>query len=275
MIRSGLRDHVTNGRFTAIDLGVYMYLHMIAKWGTGIAYTNAVAIGNVLDTPTTTINGSLARLRERGYIQYPKGDGKRGSYFIYIMKYRPTVGMLKGWELSDFNAVDLSEVIYSNPNGQRVLTMWKPCAGRAEHVLMTCAGRVLTVRIQEEQAGEKIAQAGTKINKTGKRAGRVSELVSEAGAKLRKPDPNEVPPMSDDLREFLGGGDLCGCGQPVYEGWSTCPDCAHPKCKKCGVDINAYDYDDLCPQCMGKEVCAHGKPLGRGGRCACPIFKME
>jgi hypothetical protein len=188
MVRAGIREHVANRQFTAIDLGVYMYLHMIAKWSCGIAYTNAVAIGNVLDTPTTTINGSLARLRERGYIQYPRGTGHRGSYFIYIMKYRPTVDVLRGWELSDFNAADLSQVIYAKPNGQRVLTVWKPCAQRADHVLMTCAGRVLAVRIQEGHKTGQDGQDGTKTSnaclparkaKTGELPARVAFEVEE------------------------------------------------------------------------------------------------
>lgn len=283
MIRSGIREHIDGGRFLGFDLGVYLYLHAISSWKTGIAYTCAKAIGEKLEVPARSVNNSLYRMRERGYINYPKGDGSRGLYCVYIHKARPTVGALRGYELDAFWDNDFQEILYRKADGGCAVAAWKPRCEGAEVALMRRGDGVLVARIQDGKdgkAGQDVARRAS--SSTAKK--RVSELVSEAKRNSNPAKP-EVPCLSCGASHDTTYGDLCAdcydremslcdCGQPSMGGTGICPDCGHPKCKKCGVDINAYDCDDLCPQCKGKETCAHGKPLEHG-RCACPAFETE
>ena len=137
MIRNGLREHIAGGRFNTVDLAVYLFLHAFARSSCGLCYTNAVAIGNQLDTPIATIKGSLHRLRETHYVNYPTGNGKRGSYLIAIHKHRPTHGVLTGYELDAFANSELDRFTYINPAGDSLDAVLKPSADRPETVLMT------------------------------------------------------------------------------------------------------------------------------------------
>jgi hypothetical protein len=163
-IRSGLKEHILGGRFVGCDLGVYAYLLISANWQTGIAYTCASAIGKHLEIPTTSINNSLYRMRERGFINYPKGDGSRGLYAVYIHKARPTVGVLRGYKLDAFAHIPLERIHYRQPDGGTTVAVWKPCAEGAEVRLMSCGSRALVVRIQDV----KDVPEGSKTTKTSK-----------------------------------------------------------------------------------------------------------
>ncbi|GEM_PF-6036888 len=148
-LRNGLLEHINAGCFIGYDLSVYVYLHYIAKWQTGIAYTCASAIGEHQKIPTTSVNNSLHRLRERGYINYPKGKGKHGLYLIAINKAVPTAGVLTGYRLDAFSDNNLESFTYTSPNGDRAEAVLKRCGDRAETVLMRCGDGVLTVRIPD------------------------------------------------------------------------------------------------------------------------------
>lgn len=112
-IRNGIREHIDSGCFSATDLGVYFYLQAHVNWATGICYTNAVTMALKLDeTPVRSVQRSFAKLRERGYINYPeKYHG--GSYPVLINKFRPTNGLLLGAELDAFKSKDFEQVIYT------------------------------------------------------------------------------------------------------------------------------------------------------------------
>jgi hypothetical protein len=92
--RTGLREHIDTQRFVGYDAGIYLYLHMHARWTAGICYTCAPVIKDKLGIPLSSVQDSLYRMRDRKYINYPKGDGRRTSYAVLIHKARPTVGML-------------------------------------------------------------------------------------------------------------------------------------------------------------------------------------
>jgi hypothetical protein len=149
-LRAGLREHITGGRFQGYDLGIYVHLHFFASWRTGICFTNAVAIGNELDIPVRSVNNSLARLKERGYINFRKGDGRHGSYPIYIHKHRPTVGALKGYELNAFASNNKETVLYISPDGHGVEAAWKKRGDGADEALMRHGDGVLVARIEED-----------------------------------------------------------------------------------------------------------------------------
>ncbi len=105
-LRFGIGEHINDRRFVGYDFGIYCYLHIRARWATGICYTNAVAIAGELTIPLTSVQESLQRMRERKYINYSKGDGSRGLYTVLIHKARPTVGVLYGYELDAFSGSD-------------------------------------------------------------------------------------------------------------------------------------------------------------------------
>ena len=104
-IRNGLREHLKAGKFTPDDLGVWTYLQMACNYATGIYVGTSTGIaygfGDAGDkTLIDRIQRSLARLRKGGYINYPKGSGKRKAYPILLDKFEPTYGEQSGMRLN-------------------------------------------------------------------------------------------------------------------------------------------------------------------------------
>jgi hypothetical protein len=118
-IRNGLREHIQEGKIPPFDLGVYTAIHLLANWSTGICQACALSIAFFFGSPSwkTRIQKSLRRLRDRGYIQYPKGGGMRGAYPILIHKYEVTVGERKGTRLNAWKHGDLVKPEYESWNG--------------------------------------------------------------------------------------------------------------------------------------------------------------
>jgi len=110
------------------DLGIYAFLHLHADWATGI-YTGCalgIAIGFGDSRIKEQIQKSLRRLKDRKYINYRNGDGRRGAYSILINKYEPRIGELSGTRLNAGNTVS-----YVNPNMKRgtVKERWSNTGG--------------------------------------------------------------------------------------------------------------------------------------------------
>ncbi len=119
-IRNGLLDHIRAGKLCPFDLGVYVFMHLQAEWSTGIYYGCAFGIAHGFNDPNLKehIQKALRRLRDRQYINYPKGDGKRGSYPILIHKYQVTVGELSGKRLNAWKHGELCQPEYEQQNGR-------------------------------------------------------------------------------------------------------------------------------------------------------------
>src|SRR5438128_198506 len=88
-IRNGLKDHIEAAQFTPVDLGVYLFLHLYAQWDSCICWTSAAGIASTFDhdkikVAVRQVQDSLHRLRSRGYIDYPKGNGHRGGYPVLL-----------------------------------------------------------------------------------------------------------------------------------------------------------------------------------------------
>lgn len=117
-LRSGIWQHIKEGRITGIDFNVYCTLQQFAEWSTGICVTTADSLGaswqNLSDSKDKkeTVQNSLRRLRENGYINYPEGSGRRGPYPVLIDKYEPTVGAAVGWQLNVNETTDVDNPIY-------------------------------------------------------------------------------------------------------------------------------------------------------------------
>src|SRR2546423_5257975 len=122
-IRNGLYGHIKAGRMSPFDLGIYVFLHLRVSWTTGTYQGCALTIACDFGDPKLKehIQKSLRRLRDRGYINYPKGNGSRGGYPILINKYEPTAGELLGTRLNAWKNGDLCQPEYEPKNGDRTV----------------------------------------------------------------------------------------------------------------------------------------------------------
>jgi len=117
-IRNGIREHISAGNLCPFDLGIYVLLHLRADWATGIFRGCALSIAYAFNDPSLKhhINKSLIRLRERRYINYAKGSGRRGAYEVLIHKYDVTVGQLRGKRLNAWKHGELCRPVYDDWN---------------------------------------------------------------------------------------------------------------------------------------------------------------
>jgi hypothetical protein len=118
-IRNGLLDHALAGKLSPFDFGLYVFLIMRADFKTGIYHGCAMTIAYQFGDSGLKhhINKALIRLRNHGYINYQKGDGRRGGYPILIHKYQVTVGELSGQRLNAWKQGDLMRPAYEPRNG--------------------------------------------------------------------------------------------------------------------------------------------------------------
>ena len=81
-LRNGILEHLRDGKICPFDLGIYVMLQLRADWSTGIYRGCALSVAHQFGDSTLRkhVTKSLFRLREKGYINYRKGDGVRGSY---------------------------------------------------------------------------------------------------------------------------------------------------------------------------------------------------
>jgi hypothetical protein len=118
---NGIRDHLRDGMFTPTEWCVYTTLHLWAEWGTGIYYGNAESLTPIWagNLKQRTVRDCLYSLREKKYINYREGDGKRGPFNILINKFVCRKGTLTGWKLDAFadNNPDLTTPTYISPEG--------------------------------------------------------------------------------------------------------------------------------------------------------------
>src|SRR4051794_8761323 len=134
-IRNGLWDHIREGKLCPFDLGIYVFLHLRADWASGIYRGCALTIAHGFNDPSLKlhINKALIRLRDRHYINYPKGNGTRGGYPILIHKYEVTVGELSGTRLNAWKHGTLARPEYETWNGHgRVEQQSRKSGGRVE-----------------------------------------------------------------------------------------------------------------------------------------------
>ena len=117
-IRNGINKHIKEGKLHPFDLGIYLWLHLNCNWKTGVCRQTAlgIALNGFNDAGLKeTIQKSLRRLRKHGYINYPKGVGKRGGYLIVIHKFEPSA--LRGYRINAWFYTDKVEPRLEEING--------------------------------------------------------------------------------------------------------------------------------------------------------------
>jgi hypothetical protein len=113
-IRRGLREHVRDGRMTAGELSIYIWLHFCADFRTGSQKNSAphihYAIGRTLSV--RQIRRYLESLESKGYIKRFMVPGKKGDYYILINKFEVTDGDREGQFLNTDKTMDWREPVY-------------------------------------------------------------------------------------------------------------------------------------------------------------------
>ena len=113
-IRNGLKEHIEAGKLCPADLGLYTFLHLYCDYSTGIYKGTALGIAFRMGDASYkgTVSKSLARLKKIKFINYRKGNGKRGGYRILLDKFEPTFGELRGRRLNAWKADANGNPIY-------------------------------------------------------------------------------------------------------------------------------------------------------------------
>lgn len=117
-IRNGILEHVEESNFCLRSYGLYTYLHQRKRWTSGVVWTNAQSIATSFGEKLTTVQSLMQKLRQKGYIQYPKGFGRKGNYPVVLVNDQPRDGVLKGYSLSGFTDETCTHVFYEPLNGQ-------------------------------------------------------------------------------------------------------------------------------------------------------------
>jgi len=122
-LRNGILEHRRAGKMPPFDSGIFDHLLARCNWATGIYHGCALALafdfGDV--SLKEAIQRCLRRLRDRKYINYPEGTGKRGGYDILIHKYEVAIGKLSGMRLNAWSRNGLASPEYEPQNGQHTV----------------------------------------------------------------------------------------------------------------------------------------------------------
>lgn len=144
-IRNGLLEHVEEGKFCLRTYGLYMYLHQRKRWLSGVLWTNAASIATSFGEKKTTVQNDFRILKSLGYLDYPAGTGKKGSYPVLIINDQPRHGVLKGYSLSGFTDKTCTHVYYEPVNGRHTEAVLKLWGGCGDNRLMLGGSCALTV----------------------------------------------------------------------------------------------------------------------------------
>jgi hypothetical protein len=122
-LRNGILEHRRAGKMPPFDSGIFDHLLTRCNWETGIYHGCALALafdfGDV--SLKEAIQRCLRRLRDRKYINYPEGTGKRGGYDILIHKYEVAKGKLSGMRLNAWANNGLASPEYEPQNGRHTV----------------------------------------------------------------------------------------------------------------------------------------------------------
>lgn len=134
-IRNGLLEHALAGKLSPFDFGLYIFLIMRANYLTGIYEGCALTIACQFGDPSQKehVQKSLRRLRDKKYLNYRNGDGRRGAYPILINKFDVTVEDLSGSRLNAWKHNGLAQPEYERRNG----------GGTVETLSWRCHGTVV------------------------------------------------------------------------------------------------------------------------------------
>jgi hypothetical protein len=159
-IRPGLKDHIEGGMFSDRELGIYTFLHLYMRWDSGVIWTCASGIKNTMknkEVKLRTVQNSLKRMREKEYIDYPKGNGSGGLYPVLILKATVTAGVLKGSRVISFYDEEKQYVLYDISDAEDADAVRTLCGllygPLMEQVRSRWGAGAVVVRIQDIKKG--------------------------------------------------------------------------------------------------------------------------
>jgi hypothetical protein len=102
MIRRGLEEHLVAGKISAFEAGIYLLIHLQSDFRTGVWTGSAARLQSTAPRGSTLrkIQRALNRLSQIGFIRVFHRHGVRGNYRVFIDKFEPSSGALKGMRLS-------------------------------------------------------------------------------------------------------------------------------------------------------------------------------
>lgn len=123
-IRRGINEHIEKGYINAIELGVYLYLHLNADYIIGsIRSFSAKSVAENLRTSYNLITKALRNLEKNGYIRRFLRKGQRTYYPLVLNKFElPNGAVLRADKYNSFQ--DLLEDV--KPKVNRSETESKP-----------------------------------------------------------------------------------------------------------------------------------------------------
>jgi hypothetical protein len=211
-LRNGLSEHIKDGRLGPYDLGVYSFLHLHADWATGVYKGCALTIAFGFGDPSIKehIQKSLRRLRDRGYINYRKGDGARGAYPILINKYEPRVGELLGTRLNAWKHGELAKPDYEPKNGHGTVVA---LSRNSEGTVVAPIQEVKEVKEEKtttplQWSGNSSPQVAQKKTRRTKAAilsvypQTVSDVVNDVCSKWPKRQPGDGKEIRNDVSQL-------------------------------------------------------------------------
>lgn len=101
-IMRDLQDHLTAGRISAFDVGIYTIIHWQTDFKTGLWWGSAPKIHATAPRGTNLrdVQRSIQTLTLVGFLKPFHSHGQRGNYPVLLNKYEPLSGALRGSRLN-------------------------------------------------------------------------------------------------------------------------------------------------------------------------------
>ena len=113
-IRRGLEDHALAGKISALELGLYVLIHLQSDWDTGVWIGSAekIRISCPRGIDLRQAQRALQHLEEIGFIKRFRIGAQRGNYGVLINKFEPSFGALMAHRLNAEKSTDWKHPIY-------------------------------------------------------------------------------------------------------------------------------------------------------------------
>lgn len=91
-IRSGIKEHVADGRLRGVNYIVYITLILWADYASGLYIGNQRTVASTLGEKYESVRKAFTYLKSKKYINYSQVKGKRGFYKVQVNRYEITSG---------------------------------------------------------------------------------------------------------------------------------------------------------------------------------------
>lgn len=100
-VRRGIFEHLANGRISYLEFAVYLTIHNLADFNTGICVACPAIVAHQCGSQDQNqIKHAMQRLKRKHYINYQHRHGTKQPYSILIDKFEPSAGKWRGCRLN-------------------------------------------------------------------------------------------------------------------------------------------------------------------------------